>query len=399
MKLSKRVKTLKPSIGFELLKKAKQMKAQGEDVISLAIGELQGKTYEAIRKAGQAVIEEGNTKYCPSAGIESLREKLAKKATEQWGFPVEAGNVYVGNGCKYVLYTVLQSLCEEGDEVVLPSPYWMSYPPLIHLTGASIKALETKPENHFKVTAEDLDEALTEKTKVFLLNTPNNPTSAVYSEEELKKLGEVLVKYPHVMVMFDAIYDRLVYSGESFAPHLAKICPELKDRLFAFNGASKNYLMTGWRLGWVIAPQSYVKVFSAFQSQSAGCANAIGQRAFDRAFEDCESNISQTVQELKSVREALYQEIKNISGLKVYPSEGGFYFWVGVEDFIGKNYKGEVLESSKSVMEQLLKHKKLVCICGEEFGYPGYLRLSYVTSVEDIKRAGERLREFFSELT
>ena len=399
MKLSQRVTNLKPSIGFELLKTAKEMKAKGEDVISLAIGELQGKTYAPLRKAGQEVIAEGNTKYGPSAGLETLREKLAKEAQKQWNIPLDSENVYIGNGCKYVLYTAFQSLCDKGEEVILPSPYWMSYPPLISFTGASLKVLDTKAENNFKVTAEELDQAITEKTKVFLLNSPNNPTSAVYTEEELKALGEVLIKQPQVIVMFDGIYDRLIYSGQSFAPHLLKVCPELKDRLLAFNGASKNYLMTGWRLGWVIAPKRYVKVFSAFQSQSAGCANVIGQGAFERAFQNCEKDISRTIQELKIVRDSLYEEIKNIPGLKIYPSEGAFYFWVGVKNFIGKSYKGHLLKSSKDIMEQLLKHKKLVCICGEEFGRTDYIRLSYVTPPEEIKRAGERLREFFSELT
>ena len=399
MNLAERVKKLKPSIVFELLSKAKQMKANGEDVISLSIGELQGKTYDPIRKAAQEVIEEGDIKYCPSAGVLSLREKLAKDAEKQWNIPLDSGNVFVANGCKYVLYATFQSLCEKGDEVILPSPYWMSYPPLISLSGASLKALDTKEENDFKVTAEELDQAITEKTKIFLLNSPNNPTSAVYTEEELIELGRVLIKHPQVTVIVDAIYDRLIYSKDNYAPHLLKLCPELKDRLLAFNGASKNYLMTGWRLGWLIGPQKWVKVFSAFQSQSAGCANAIAQKTFEKAFQSCEEDISRTVQELKTVRDTFYKELKAIPGLNIYPSHGAFYFWVGVKSFIGKNYKGSILESSKDIMEQLLKHKKLVCICGEEFGRAGYLRLSYVTSPEEIKRAGSRLKEFFSELT
>lgn len=399
MNLAQRVKNLKPSAGFELLKTAKQMKANGEDVISLAIGEPQGKTYQPIRKAGREVIEEGDIKYCPAAGIEPLREKLAKEAAKRWNLPLDSGHVFIANGCKYVLYVVFQSLCDKGDEVILPSPYWMSYPPLISLSGGSLKVLPAKAENNFKIQAEELERALTEKTKIFLLNSPNNPTSAVYTEEELKDLGRVLIKHPHVIVMFDAIYDRLIYSGESFAPHLLKVCPELQSRLLAFNGASKNYLMTGWRLGWLFGPKNLVKVFSAFQSQSAGCANAIGQKAFERAYQSCEEDIAREVQELKAVRDTLYEEIKSISGLEIYPPEGAFYFWIGVKSFIGKSHQGQPLKSSKDIMEQLLKHKKLVCISGEEFGRPGYLRLSYVASPAEIKRAGVRLREFFSELT
>ena len=190
-----------------------------------------------------------------------------------------------------------------------------------------------------------------------MLNSPNNPTSAVYTKKELEELGQVLIKHPQVIVMFDGIYDRLIYSDESFAPHLLEVCPELKDRLLTFNGASKNYLMTGWRLGWLLGPKKWVKAFSAFQSQSAGCANAIGQRAFERAFQDCEKDISHTIQELKTVRDTLYEELKSISDLEVYSSEGAFYFWVGVKKFIGKSYKGQTLNSSKDIMEQLLKNK------------------------------------------
>ena len=399
MKVSKRVSTLKPSIVFELLTKAKEMKAQGEDVISLSIGELQGKSFPAIRKAGQDVIEEGLTKYCPAAGIPSLRKKLAEDATKNWNLPFSAENVYIGNGCKLVLSTAFQSLCEEGDEVLIPTPYWMSYPACVSLTGASLKTLETKPENHFKAKPEELEQAITDKTKVFLLNSPNNPSSAVYSKEELKELGQVLLKHPNLIVMFDGIYDQLIYSDQKLAPHLLETCPELKNQLLSFNGASKNYLMTGWRLGWLIGPKELVKVFSAFQSQFAGCANAIAQRAFDRVYRNCEQDILQVRQELKSVRDTFYKELKKIPDLDIYPSEGAFYFWVGVTKFIGKKYKNQTLRSSKDIMEQLLTDQKLVCICGEEFGQPGYLRLSYVSSPEDILRAGKRLQEFFSELT
>ena len=333
------------------------MKEQGEDVISLAIGELQGKTYKAIRQAGQKAIEEGYTKYCPSEGMRALREKLAQKAEKQWNLSIDSENVFVANGCKYVLYVVFQSLCEKGDEVILPSPYWMSYPSLISLSGANLKALPAKAENNFKVTQEELSQAIKPESKVFLLNSPNNPTSSVYTEKELKALGDILMRHPKVIVMVDAIYDRLVYSGKS-APHLLQVCPELKDRLLALNGASKNYLMTGWRLGWLFGPKKLVKVFSAFQSQSAGCANSIAQKAFESAFQDCEGDITQTVQELKQARDILTRRLKEISNLILYPSEGAFYLWIGVQNFIGKSYKGRSLNSSREYNGASFKRQK-----------------------------------------
>ena len=398
MKTAKRMQNLKASVGFELLKLGKELKKQGEDVVSLAIGELQWNTYKPIRQAAQKAIEEGYTKYSHSSGREALRKKISEQASLQFGLDLSYENIFIGNGCKYVLYGAFQSLCEKGDEVLLPAPYWMSYPPLIKLSGAEIKAVPTKEENGFKITAQELEKNISEKTKVFLLNSPHNPTSAVYSEEELKSLGKVLLKFPHITVMFDSIYDRIMYS-EKFAPNILKVCPELKDQILVFSGASKNYLMTGWRLGWLIAPKTFIKTISTFQSQSIGCANSISQKAFEDAFELCEDHITDTVQNLKQIRDLLVNGLKNISGLKVFPSDGAFYLWVGVQNFIGKQHKGKTIDSSRQVMELLLLEKKLLCICGEEFGMPGYLRLSYVAFEKDIKKAITRLQDFFSELT
>lgn len=398
MKLAKRVQGLKASVGFELLKLAKELEAQGEDVVSLAIGEPQGKTYEPIRRAGQKAIEEGYTKYSPSAGREPLRKKISEQASQQLGLPLSASNVFIGNGCKAVLFEIFQSFCDPGDEVILPAPYWMSYPSVIRLSGAELKTISTKAENGFKITAEELKNNISDKSKIFLLNSPNNPTSAVYSEEELKSLGEVLREYPHVITVVDAIYDRLLFSG-SFAPHLISVCPDLKDRILTVNGASKNYLMTGWRLGWLIGPEKFVKTVSVFQSQSLSCANSIAQKAFEDAFELCDNNIKDTIQSLRSIRDLLTEGLKTVSGLNVFPSEGAFYLWVGVQNFFGKKYKGEEIKSSQDVMKRLLIEKKLLCICGEEFGMPGYLRLSYVLGEKDIKKAVTRLQSFFSELT
>ena len=398
MKLSQRVKNLKPSVGFELLKTAQEMKAKGEDVISLAIGQLQWNTYPPIRAAGQKAIEEGYNKYAPSAGQAPLREKLAKQASQQFSILFSSENIFVSNGCKYVLYVVFQSLCEEGDEVLLPAPYWMSYPPIISFSGADLKIISTQAEQNFKITTEELEKSITSKTRVFLLNSPNNPTSSIYTEEELAGLGEVLRNHPHVITVVDAIYDRLVFKGQC-APHLLNACPDLKDRVLAVNGASKNYLMTGWRLGWLAGPKNLVKVFSSFQSQTVSCANSIAQRAFEQAFEQCETDIKETIQKLKTLRDILTEGLKDISGLELYPSEGAFYLWLGVKSFIGKKHKGQELSRSKDIMEGLLKDKKLLCICGEEFGMPGYIRLSYVAEEPAIKKAVTRLQEFFSDLT
>ena len=399
MKIAKRMQGLKSSVGFELLRINKELKDQGVDVVSLAIGELKGNTYKPIRQAAKKAIDEGYTKYSPPAGREPLRKKLSEQASRQFGLSFDSENVFVGNGCKSVLFGIFQTLCETGDEVLLPAPYWMSYPAVIELSGAKVKIVSTKEENSFKITAKELEKNITEKTKIFLLNSPNNPTSAVYSEDELKSLGEVLRRFPDMTIIYDAIYDRLVFSGKMAAPHLLSVCPDLKDQTLAVNGASKNYLMTGWRLGWLIGSKEFVKVISAFQSQSISCASSISQKAFEDAFELCEEDLKNTVKGLKYIRDLLTEGLKGISGLKLFPSEGTFYLWIGVQNFFWRKYKGHVLTNSRDIMEQLLVQKKLLCICGEEFGMPGYLRLSYVVEEKDIKKAVARLQDFFSELT
>ena len=290
MKIATRMQGLKSSVGFELLQKSKDLKEKGEDVISLAIGELSWNTFKPIRLAAQRAIEEGYTKYSPSGGRMPLREKISLSASKQFGLPLSAENVFIGNGCKYILFSAFQCLCEAGDEALLPAPYWMSYPSLVRLSGAQLKTVQTKEENNFKITANELEQNISEKTRIFLLNSPNNPTSAIYSEKELKEVGEVLRRFPHVVTIVDAIYDRIVFSGEK-VPHLLSVCPDLQDRILALNGASKNYLMTGWRLGWLVGPKEFIKLISVFQSQSVSCANSIAQRAFESAFEDCEEEL------------------------------------------------------------------------------------------------------------
>ena len=399
MKIAKRVKNLKPSVGFELLKLAQNMKAKGEDVISLAIGELQGKSYKSIRIAGQKAIEEGHTKYTPAAGTQELRTKLAQRASKQFNLDLDFENVLVSHGTKYALYTVFQSLCSAGDEVLLPAPYWLSYPQLISLSGANTKIIESQAEKGFKVTAQQLESAISPKTRIFLLNSPNNPSSAVYTDLELIALGEVLRKHPQVMVLIDSIYDLLVYSQPRPAPHLLQVCPDLKNQILALNGASKTYLMTGWRLGWLIGPKDYVKIFYNFQSQSLSCCNSIAQKAFEIGSDNCELEILKTIEELAKIRDLLIENLIDIPELDLYPSQGAFYLWVGVKKAIGKKYKGQSLKSSKEIMQKLLEEHKLLCICGEEFGMGGYLRLSYVVDENTIEEASKRLKAFFSLLT
>ncbi len=398
MYFSKRVSGLRPSPVFELLKKAEEMKRQGKDLISLSIGELDWGTYDVIKEAGKKAIDEGHTRYTGSAGRETLRKKISQEAHEIYGLDIELENVAISAGCKYALFVIFQILCERDDEVIFPAPYWMSYPDIIGLSGATSIKVPTDESSGFKITASQLKDHITDKTKIFLLNSPNNPTSAIYTKEELQALGEVLRNHPNIFIVTDDIYDQIVFSGKR-APHFFEACPDLKDRILALNGGSKNHLMTGWRISWIIAPKNLIKVFSSFQSQSISCVNSIAQKAMEDSLHLCKQDIQNMVSRLKELRDFFSQGVNQIPGFRSLPSEGAFYLWVGVKDLIGKSHEKFKIKSSRDVMEQLLIKKNLLCLSGEEFGTSGYLRFSYGLEKDILKKAISRLSEFVSELT
>ena len=303
-RLAARVRNLKPSPVFELLQKAKDLKKQGRDIINLSVGEPVWDTYDKIKKAGKQAIEEGYTKYTSSAGIPELRKAISKRVSQDFGFSVSPDCIVAAAGCKQGLFTVFQCLCNPKDEVIVPAPYWLSYSQIINLSGAHTRTVFCDESTGFKITSEKLRQAITEKTKAFLLNSPNNPTSAIYTAKELKALAEVLKANPHVFIVTDDIYDRIVFEG-TLAPQLLQVCPELKERTFCVNGASKNYLMTGWRLAWIISPKDYTHTLSSFQSQSISCVSSIAQKALAESLLSCDGDIKNLKENLKSLRDEL----------------------------------------------------------------------------------------------
>ena len=398
MKLAKRTAALRPSAAFELLKRAKALRRQRRDVISLAIGELPWPAYMPVRKAAKKAIDEGHGKYTPSAGRPELRIRLARELEKSFGFPLEPENVAVSAGVKFALFAVFQTLCDPGDEVIVPAPFWMSYPDIISLSGASPRTAPAKESAGFKLDPEGLEEAITSRSRALLLNSPNNPTGAVYTESEMKALGKALSRFPDIAVVTDDIYDRLSFSSGR-APHFLAACPELRDRVLALGGASKNYLMTGWRAGWLAGPKDFVKVFSAFQSQSISCANEIAQKALEDSLPLCEGEIRALREKLRGKRDFFLEGIGKIPGIRPFPPEGAFYLWAGVQDLLGRRHQGEIISSSRDLMERLLLKKSLLCLCGEEFGAPGFLRFSFGLERETLEKALARLSEFVSEMT
>ena len=399
--LSSRVQRLKPSPTLQLVAEAKKITSRGHRVISLSVGEPDWPSSSKAKKEGIQAIEKDFTRYTPAAGIEDLRKQIAQQASEDLKLSYSAENVVVGNGAKSILFGLLQILCDKGDEVLIPSPYWTSYPDMVELTGASVQFLNCRYEDQFKLKPEALQKAITKKSKVLLLNSPNNPTGMVYDFGELKALGDVLKEHPSLCVITDDIYNRLLLSEDfgSMAPHLLQMSPELQNQVVSVSGVSKSYAMTGWRIGWAVGEKKLLKTLADYQSQVAGSCNSISQKASLMALKESE-------EELKSYRKSLQERcqfflslLKDIPHLKVLPPEGAFYMWVDIKALLGREYKGIKLSTALDVAEALLKGYYLITVPGNHFGRDDFLRLSFVVDEEHLKDSAKCLKDFVQKLS
>jgi aspartate aminotransferase len=394
--LSKRIQELKPSVTLALAAKARQLKTDGKDVISLTVGEPDWTTYEKAKEAGKAAIDTNKTTYTPAAGIPQLRQAVAQLTSHQLGFEVDPNQVTVGAGAKYIIYAALTAVLDPGDEVIIPSPYWVSYPTMVELAGGRAHIVNCGEETQFKLTADQLENEINEKTKVVLLNSPSNPTGAEYTKEELKSLIEVFKKYPNIVILCDDIYNQLSFNETGLSPHLLQIEPSFFDRCLCVNGMSKAYAMTGWRMGWVVGPEKVVKAIGSFLSQTTGASSSISQWASVTAINDCKEDVKQALVALKERKEFFLEKISTVPGMRAFQPQGAFYLWVNIQDWIGQTFGGEKLLDSRRVAELLLEKENLAVVPGQEFGLDGYLRLSFAASLEDLERATERLKHFTS---
>ncbi|MBK7893257.1 MAG: pyridoxal phosphate-dependent aminotransferase [Bdellovibrionales bacterium] len=394
IQLAERAKLLKPSPILMLAARAGEMKAAGQDVISLSIGEPDWGTYECIKTAAIESIKKGQTKYTPPAGIPELRRAVAAQATEDYGMPFAFDEVTVSGGAKFVLFAALQALVNPGDEVILVAPFWASYTTMVELADGKPRIAVCDETSDFKLTPALLERTITPKTKVLLLNSPSNPTGKIYTREELKALAEVLRKHPQIAIISDDIYNRLCFT-EKLAPHLYHVAPDLRSRIIALNGASKSYAMTGWRLGWALGPKPIITAMSNYQSQSVSCASAPSQYGALEGVLHGDADIVKTVALLKDRRDFLIAELEKISGVKVTMPEGAFYLWVDVRKFIGAGRKAP---GSAELCQMLLEEKLVAAVPGVEFGLEGYLRLSYALDKEKGREAVRRMAELFKTL-
>lgn len=398
MKLADRVSSLKPSPTLALAAKAKELAAQGHKVIALSVGEPDWDSFEVAKKAGIEAIQNGFSKYVPSNGIPELRKAIAIQTKKETGVEYSPDDVTVSTGGKFVIFSALQSLLNKGDEVIIPAPYWVSYPTMVELAEGTPVIVSCPAKCNFKLTRELLAKAITPKTRLLILNSPSNPTGVSYTKAELKELADVLRDHPQVLVMSDDIYNRLVFEG-GVAPHLLHVAPELKDRILIVNGAAKTFSMTGWRVGWALGPQAWIKAMTNYQSQSVSCAASMAQKATLAAIEQGEPELQKAIKQLKIRRDFVCGLLDKVPGVKNGCPDGAFYVWPDISSFFGKSYNGKKITGSGEFAQALLEDQKVVCVPGNEFGLDGYLRISYVISDSAMTEAVDRLKAFIAKLT
>lgn len=397
--ISSRARLLKPSPTLAMANRARELQATGKDVISLTVGEPDWPTLPSAAKAGIQAIESGFTKYTAAHGIPELRKALRPWILEETGIDYSDAEIAVGSGAKFVIAAALQMIVDPGDEVLIPSPYWVSYPVMAELAGGVPRIIECGEADGFKLTPERLKAALTPKSKVLILCSPSNPTGIAYSEAEWKALAEVLKAAPNLIVISDDIYNRLMLNGNLIAPHLLKAAPELRDRTLVVNGASKAFSMTGWRVGWVAGPTQILKPLADFFSQTTSNPASISQMATLAAIRNGREEIATAVAELKKRYISGEKALQKVPGLVVVPAQGAFYFWVDVRSWFGKtDPNGKKLVGSKDVAEALLDQALLATVPGAEFGTEGYLRLSFAIQEARFLEATLRLKKFAESL-
>ena len=395
--VSEKVKNIKPSLTLEITAKAKKMKAAGISVIGFGAGEPDFNTPDYIIDAAKHALDIGFTKYTPASGMQELKVAICNKFKKENGLDYEPTNIVISSGAKSSLYHAICALVNDGDEVILPSPFWLTYPELVGLAGGKTVFATTKAENGYKITAEELEKAITPKTKCFILNSPNNPTGAVYSEKEIRALAKVIEKHG-IYVVSDEIYEKLVY-GDNKHFSIATCSEFLKEHTVVVNGMSKTFSMTGWRIGYLAAPTEIAKAVSSMQSHTTSNACSIAQYASVAALESPES--AKFVDKMQKVfderRKYMMQRLSEIPSVKYNEPQGAFYLFVDVSAVYGKSFDGQVINGSLAFADAALK-KGVAVVPGVAFGSDECIRLSYATSMEDIKEGLTRLSDFIKEM-
>ncbi|AGL02385.1 pyridoxal phosphate-dependent aminotransferase [Desulfoscipio gibsoniae] len=396
MRLAERAQNISPSPTLSIDAQAKKMMAGGIKVINFGVGEPDFDTPENIKQAAVKAIADGMTKYTPVAGIEPLRKAIAKKLADDNGLQYEPGQIVVSAGAKHSLYNAFQVLCQEGDEVILPAPYWVSYLEQIKLTGAKPVIVPTTVENNFKLTPAQLQSVITPKSRLIILNSPSNPTGAVYTQDELAALGEILEKN-NIAIISDEIYEKLIYDGGRHVS-IASLSPALKDLTVVINGVSKSYAMTGWRIGYAAAPLPVAKAMADLQSHSTSNPTSIAQAASLEALSGTQEPVRQMVAEFVKRRDYMVERLSSIPGVKCNRPGGAFYVFPEIKPLLGKSYDGMTIKGASDLAGVLLEKEHVAIVPGVAFGDDNCFRLSYATSMDNIREGLDRIEKVLKEL-
>lgn len=393
--LSDRLNRLAPSATLAMSQKSSEMKAQGIDVINMSVGEPDFMTPDFIKEAGKKAIDDNFSKYSPVPGYMDLREAISAKLARENHLSYSPKETIVGTGGKQGVCNAILSLINSGDEVVIPAPYWVSYPQMVKLAGGTPVALRTPLESDFKLTPEQFEAAITPKTKMLIICSPSNPTGSVYTQDELNALADVVKRHKDLYVLSDEIYEHINYVG--FSASIAA-APEMKERTIICNGVSKAYAMTGWRLGWVAAPEWIIKGMNKLQGQYTSGTNDVAQRAALAAYQGDQQCVEDMRRAFERRRDLIVKLAKEINGLEVNVPQGAFYLFPHCKKLFGKRYKDYTINNSTDFAMYLLQEAHVATVAGDAFGEPDGFRMSYATSDDNIREALRRIKEACKKL-
>lgn len=395
--ISDRAKNLSPSATLKVSAKAKELIRQGKSVIALSAGEPDFKTPKHICDAAIQAIQDGFHGYTMNTGTPELREAIQAKLKRDNDVDIPASGIVVSNGAKQSIGFTILALVNEGDEVIIPSPYWVSYPEMVKLADGTPVTLKSSIENNYKITADDLEKAITEKTKAFILCSPSNPTGAMYEKEELEAIADVLRRHPQVVVISDEIYEYIVFDQEHIS--ILQVAPDLADRTVLINGFSKGFAMTGWRLGYMAGPEAIVSAVSKIQSQETSAPSSISQKAGQAAYEGSLDAVLEMRKAFRKRRDFIVKALSEIPGLQCFLPNGAFYVFPDCSYYLGKKAPdGTVLDTSTDLSIYMLEHHGVAVVPGDAFGEPGGFRISYAVSMEELEEAVKRLKAGFAAL-
>lgn len=396
LELSKKAAAVKPSSTLAITAKAKELRAQGKDVVGFGAGEPDFNTPENICAAAIAAINEGFTKYTPASGINELKEAVCKKFKSFNGLDYTPDQIVISNGGKHSLTNIFTALLNPGDEVIIPAPYWLSYPEIVKLAGGVPVIVTTTKEQGYKLTAEALEQAITEKTKALVLNTPNNPTGMLYTEEELRAIADVVVK-KDIYVVADEMYENLVY-GEQKHISIASFGKDIYDRTITCSGLAKSYAMTGWRIGYTGSPKEIAKMMSSVQSHQTSNPNSIAQKAAVEALAGPQDSVAAMHKEFDKRRRYMYERVCKMPYVDTVEPMGAFYVFVDASEVLSKSYQGKAVGTVANMADILINEYNTAVVPCADFGFPNHLRLSYAISIEQIEKGLDRIESFLKEL-